>query len=327
VSSSQPVQPLNPPSASSKITREALAHRWTWVSLQERLIVSILFTSAFVSVLTTVAIVGILVFETIGFFQEVSILEFLTETEWTPQYAEKKFGILPLVTGTFLVATLACLVGTPVGLGAAVYLSEYASERVRSIVKPVMELLAGIPTVVYGFFGLTVVTPYLLNPIFRNLMGLTVETFNAASAGIVVGIMIIPTIASLSEDVLRSVPRGLREAAYGLGSTKYEVCTRVVIPAALSGILAAFLLAVSRAIGETMAVTIAAGLKPQITLNPLKSVETMTAFIVNISKGEAAAGSIELKSLYAVAMTLFCITLVINIVAQFVLGRFREVYN
>lgn len=301
--------------------------RWTLTRVKEQLIRTVLLLCAMLSILTTVGIIGVLVTETFEFFREVSIGEFLTDPRWSPQYQDKHYGILPLVCGTFVVAGIASLIGIPVGLGSAVYLSEYASPRTRDLVKPTLEILAGVPTVVFGFFALVFITPYLLRPLFQGLFGVDVDIFNAASAGVTVGIMIIPTISSLSEDVLRSVPRGLREAAYALGSTKFDVSVRVVVPAALSGVLASFLLAFSRAVGETMAVTIAAGQTPRLTLNPFRSIESMTAYIVNISQGDTPAGTIEYKSLYAVAMTLFLITLATNILAQFILRRFREVYH
>lgn len=301
---------------------------------REQAIRLVLFLCALLSVATTVGIVLILVDETIvaippdtAFFQNVSLWEFLTETRWTPQYAEKHFGILPLVCGTLLVAGIAALIGIPVGLASAIYLSEYSSPRARGLIKPVLEILAGIPTVVYGYFALVFVTPYVLRPIFQDLLGFHVSVFNAASAGIVVGIMIIPMISSLSEDVLRAVPQGLREAGYALGSTKFDVSVKIVVPGALSGILASFLLAISRAIGETMAVTIAAGQHPKLTLNPFESIETMTAYIVNVSLGDTPAGTIEYKSLYAVALVLFVMTLSMNILSQFILRRYREVYQ
>lgn len=304
-----------------------LVRRWTLIRVKEQFIRSVLLVCALLSILTTVGIIGVLVTETFEFFCEVSIREFLTETRWSPQYQEKHYGILPLVCGTFVVAGIASLIGIPVGLGSAIYLSEYASPRTRDLVKPTLEILAGVPTVVFGFFALVFITPYVLRPLFQGMFGIDVDIFNAASAGVTVGIMIIPTISSLSEDVLRSVPRGLREAAYALGSTKFDVSVRVVVPAALSGVLASFLLAFSRAVGETMAVTIAAGQTPRLTLNPFRSIESMTAYIVNISQGDTPAGTIEYKSLYAVAMTLFLITLATNILAQFILRRFREVYH
>ena len=315
------------------------------VRLKEWGIRSLLFLCAAVSILTTLGIVAVLFSNAIydvsprqvgpngevrtneAFFQQVSLTEFVTETRWTPGYTEKHFGIMPLVCGTLMVSGIAALIGLPIGLCSAIYLSEYAAPRTRSIFKPVLEILAGIPTVVYGYFALVFVTPYVLKPIFQDLLGFDVGVFNAASAGIVVVIMIIPMISSLSEDVLRSVPRSLREAAYALGSTRFDVSTRVVVPAALSGIIASFLLAISRAIGETMAVTIAAGQTAIVTSDPLSSVATMTSYIVNVSKGDAVIGSIEEKSIYAVGLTLFLMTLVMNIISQFVLRRFREVYN
>lgn len=298
-----------------------------------------------VSILTTIGIVFVLFSNSVydlspqsigadgkpreneAFFQQVSVKEFLTETRWTPQFADKHFGILPLICGTLLISGIAALIGLPIGLCSAIYLSEYASPLARAVIKPVLEVLAGIPTVVYGYFALVFVTPYLLRPVFQDLLGFDVSVFNAASAGIVVGIMIIPMISSLSEDVLRSVPRSLREAGYALGSTRFDVSTKVVVPAALSGIIASFLLAIARAIGETMAVTIAAGQMATVTANPFRSVATMTSYIVNVSLGDTEIGSIEEKSIYAVGLTLFLMTLCMNVMSQFVLRRFREVYQ
>ena len=275
---------------------------------------------------TTIAIIWVLVTGAIDFFSEISIVDYLTGTEWNPAIEdEPQFGVLPLVWNTILVAGIAAVTGLPVGLAIAIYLSEYASPRARSIVKPTLEILAGIPTIVYGFFALRFITPMILQPIFRDLLGFNVGLFNALSAGIVVGIMIIPMVSSLSEDVLRSVPRGLREAAYALGATRLDVSLRVVVPAALSGIVAAFLLAVSRAIGETMAVTLAGGQRPNLTLNMFESIQTMTSYIVNITSGDVAG--VAMDSLYAVGLTLFFMTLVMNILSQFVLRRFREVYQ
>lgn len=312
-----------------------LEKRLTAQGVKERLIKLLLFACAFVSIATTAGIIYVLLTEAVigteddpSFFQRVSVVEFFTDPEWSPQYHDDQhFGIAPLMAGTFLVAGLAALIGLPIGLASAVYLSEYAHPRVRGTIKPVLEVLAGIPTVVYGYFALVFITPYLLRPIFQEMLGMNVEIFNAASAGIVVGVMIIPMVSSLSEDALRAVPNGLREAGYALGGTKFDVSVRVVLPAASSGVVASFLLALSRAIGETMAVTIAAGQSPHLTLNPFSSVETMTTFIVNISLGDTPAGSIEYKSLYAVALTLFCITLAINFLSQSILRRFREVYQ
>jgi phosphate transport system permease protein len=235
------------------------------------------------------------------------------------------FGVLPLVWGTFVVAAGSSLIALPIGLLSAIYLSEYAPRGLRAVLKPALELLAGIPTIVYGYLALMLVTPALralLSP-----LGLNVETFNALSACIVVGVMIIPMVSSLSEDVLSAVPQGLREAGYGLGATKFEVSTRIVLPAALSGVVASFILALSRAIGETMAVVLAAGMRPQITLNPLTSIETMTTYIVAVTNGEASYGSPKYQSLFAVGMALFTITLGLNILSGLVLRRYREVYH
>lgn len=312
-----------------------LERRLTLSAVKERLIKFALFACAFLSVATTTGIIYVLVTEAVigtptdkAFFQQVSVVDFFTDTEWSPQYHDDQhFGIAPLLCGTILVAGLAAIIGLPIGLASAVYLSEYANPRIRAAIKPILEVLAGVPTVVYGYFALVFVTPYLLRPIFHDMLGMEVGVFNAASAGIVVGVMIIPMVCSLSEDALRAVPNGLREAGYALGGTKFDVSVRVVLPAASSGVVASFLLALSRAIGETMAVTIAAGQSPHLTLNPFTSVETMTTFIVNISLGDTPAGSIEYKSLYAVALTLFCITLGINFLSQSILRRYREVYQ
>ena len=246
-------------------------------------------------------------------------------TEIAPAETPPRFGILPLIWGTMVIALGSSVIALPIGLMSAIYLSEYAPRRVRAVLKPTLELLAGIPTIVYGYLAIMLVTP-ALKAIFEPL-GVSVETFNALSACIVVGIMIIPLVSSLSEDVLSAVPRGLREAGYGLGATKFEVSTRIVLPAGLSGVAAAFILAISRAIGETMAVVLAAGSRPQISLNPLSSVETMTAYIVGVASGEAAAGSPEALSLFGVGMVLFLITLTLNIASGFVLRRYREAYH
>lgn len=301
---------------------------------RELTIRAFLLGCALASVLTTAGIIYVLFTEALiaippekAFFQEVSPVEFFTGTQWTPQYQEKHFGILPLLAGTFLVAGIAAVIGLPIGLAGSIYLSEYAAPRTRNLVKPILEILAGIPTVVFGYFALVFVTPYVLRPVFQGWLGMEVNIFNAASAGIVVAIMIIPIVTSLSEEALRSVPHALREAAYALGSTKYQVSAKVVVPAALSGILASFLLAISRAVGETMAVAIAAGQSPTMTLNPFQSVETMTAFIVNVSFGDKPQGSLEWKSLFAVAMTLFVMTLTMNVISQMIMRRLREVYQ
>ena len=293
-----------------------MSRRWG-----ERLIALLLFGCGLISVLTTVGIVVVLVTESAGFFREVPIAEFLTGTRWSPMYSEKHFGILPLLNGTLLIAAGSMLIALPVGLTSAIYLSEYSSPRVRAVIKPVLEVLAGIPTVVYGYFALTFVTP-----IIRALFPGT-GIFNAASGAIVVGIMIIPMVASLSEDALNAVPLSLREAAFGLGATKFEVSTRVVVPSALSGIAASFILAISRAIGETMAVTLAAGATPKMTLNFLESIQTMTAYIVQVSLGETPHGTLEYRTIFAVGLVLFLITLVMNLLSQRITRRFREVYE
>jgi phosphate transport system permease protein len=287
----------------------------------ERAIAVLLFLSTFLSVLITIGIVAVLLFEAITFFADVSVFEFLSGTRWTPLFSSKQFGVLALVAGTTLTAVMAMVVALPLGLLSAIYLSEYAPNGVRKVVKPILEVLAGIPTVVYGYFALLFVTPIL-----RSISG-DISVFNALSASIVMGIMILPMVSSLSEDAMRAVPRTLREGAYALGSTKLEVSTLVVVPAALSGIVSAFILAVSRAIGETMIVTIAAGQNPTFTLNPFVPIETMTAYIVQVSQGDAPAGSIEFKTIFAVALLLFVITLVMNLLSQFVVSRFREEYE
>ncbi len=319
---------------SNRCAELQLRRKYTAATFQEQVIETLLFGCALLSIATTIGIILVLLNESVfsltgekAFFQEVSPWEFFFGTKWSPQFNEKHFGVLPLLCGTLLVAGVAALTGLPIGILGAIYLSEYARPRIRKVVKPFLEILAGIPTVVYGYFALEFITPYVLRPVFQTFLGFDVDGFNALSAGIVVGIMIVPMVCSLSEDALRAVPRSLREAGYALGSTKYDVCTKVVVPAATSGIIASFLLAISRAIGETMAVVIAAGQSPVITLNPLKSIQTMTAFMVNISLGDTVAGSIEYKSLYAVGLTLFCMTLLMNILSQWWMHRFREVYQ
>ena len=306
------------PSVASRICRRSRSWRRR---LPERIIGFLLIICAGASILTTVGIVSVLVFEAAHFFGQVSIFEFLTGTRWTPLFASKQFGVLALVSGTFLTAVLSMVVALPLGVLSAIYLSEFAPDRARRVVKPVLEVLAGIPTVVYGYFALLFVTP-LIRGVSDN-----VAVFNALSASIVMGIMILPMVSSLSEDAMRAVPRSLREGAYALGSTKLEVSTRVVIPAALSGIVASFILAISRAIGETMIVTVAAGQNPTFTLNPFVPIETMTAYIVQVSQGDTPTGTIEYQTIFAVALSLFLITLVMNLLSQFFVRRFREVYQ
>ena len=286
-----------------------------------------LLICALITVLTTVGIILVLGVQSFEFFSrtKVSLPEFLLGTELKPDAVPPKFGIVPLIWGTFLVAAGSSLIALPIGLLSAIYLSEYAPRPVRSVLKPALELLAGVPTIVYGYLALLLVTPMLKR--LMEPLGIRVETFNALAACIVVGVMIIPLVSSLSEDVLSSVPRGLREAGYGLGATKFEVSTRIVLPAGLSGVCASFILAVSRAVGETMAVVLAAGMRPQITLNPLTSIETMTTYIVQIIGGDASYGEPKYLSLFAVGLTLFGVTLILNIISGLVLRHFREVYQ
>jgi len=292
----------------------------------EWLIRAALMACAGVSVATTIGIIIVLVSGSIDFFREVPIVEFLTETRWTPLFQEKHFGVLPLIVGTMSVAGYSAFIALPIGLAAAIYLSEYAPNWMRSILKPLLEVLAGIPSIVYGFFAIVFVSP-LLRWITPDEGPFAADVFNAVNAAIVVSIMILPMVISLSEDVLRSVPRALRDAAYALGSSKFEVITRVVTPAALSGIVASFLLAICRAIGETMAVTLAAGQTAKLTFNPLESIQTMTCFIVQASAGDVEVGSIEYKTVFAVGFTLFVITMTINVFAQWILSRMRERYE
>jgi len=290
------------------------------VSMMNKIMPVLLFLCASVSVLTTIGIVITLITETYNFFQVIPIVDFLFGTKWSPLIPPKSFGILPLLSGTLMITVIACLVAVPIGLASAIYLSEYAPKRVRKIIKPILEVLAGVPTIVYGYFALSIVTP-IIQSIFSSA-----GYFNALSAGIVVGIMIIPMVSSLSEDAMSAVPRSLRDGAYALGATRFEVALKIVVPAALSGIVASAVLAFSRAIGETMIVTLAAGATPNMTVNPLESIQTMTAYIVQVSLGDTPHGSIEYGSIFAVGMTLFVITFLLNIVAQYVAKRFREEY-
>ena len=287
----------------------------------EKVLRWLFFACAAISVLTTLAVVGVLSVETFYFFQQVPASDFLFGTRWTPLLEPKSYGILPLLLGTTLIVIGAAIVALPVGLACAIYLSEYAGNRTRDLVKPILEILAGIPTIVYGFFAITFVTPIL-----RTLIPST-EVFNAASAGIVVGIMVLPMVASLCDDALRAVPNALRDGAYSLGATSFEVTARIVVPASLSGIFAAFVLAISRAIGETMAVTLAAGATPNLTLNPLESIQTMTAYIVQVSLGDTPAGTLSYQTLFAVGAVLFSMTLVLNLIANAIMNRYRDVYE
>jgi phosphate transport system permease protein len=276
---------------------------------------------ALISVATTAGIVFTLIFETFEFFQEVPIFRFLTETEWTPLFASQKFGIIVLIAATFMTSVIASFVALPLGLLAAIFLSEYASPSLRRWIKPALEILAGIPTVVYGFFALLFVTPLLQ----KFIPGL--QTFNALSAGLVMGFAIIPLVASLSEDAIYAVPQSLRNGAYAMGTTKRETIVGVVIPAALSGIVASFVLAVSRAVGETMIVSIAAGQSPTLTLDPRIPVATMTAFIVQVSLGDTPTTSLAYKTLFAVGMTLFTITLILNMFSYWFVRKFQQKYD
>jgi phosphate transport system permease protein len=282
-----------------------------------------LFGCAALTVVTTFGIVFVLFEETVHFFGEVSLFDFLTDTQWTPLFTDKHFGVLPLLSATFLMAIIAMCFALPLGLAIAIYLSEYAPRRFRAIVKPVLELLAGVPTVVYGYFALQFISPHIVQLFF----GEDTSLFNALCAALAMGIMILPLVSSLSEDSLRSVPQALREGAYGLGANRFEVSTRVVVPAALSGIVAACILAVSRAVGETMIVTIAAGQIPNLSWNPLEAMAAMTAYIVQVSLGDTPRGTIEYSTIFAIGSVLFISTLVLNIFAQWLLAKFREAYD
>lgn len=294
----------------------------TWKTKMESLIPDFLLICGLISVLTTIGIVFTLIKETTSFFAHVPFLDFITGTEWTALFSEEqqKFGILPLLWGSLQITFGAAIVALPLGIGSAIYLSEYAPDRVRRVIKPILEVLAGIPTIVYGFFGITFVTP-LLRGLFPQM-----DFFNALSASIVVGIMILPMVASLSEDAMRAVPHNIREAAYGLGSTRLEVSLKVVLPAALSGIVSSFVLALSRAVGETMAVTIIAGSTPNLTLSYFESIQTMTAFMVQAATGDISYQSLPYYSIYAVGATLFVITLIMNLLALYISRRFKEEY-
>lgn len=291
--------------------------------ISERIIEILLFLSAVLGVVTTIGIVLVLLFETLDFFREVSPVEFFTGTFWSASIQPRAWGVLALVSGTVLVAGIALIIAVPLGLLSAVLLSDYAPPRVRILIKPILETIAGIPTIVLGFFAVNFLSPQLLIPLLgRGNIG----TFSALAGGIVVGLLITPLIASISEDSMRAVPRGMREGAYAMGATRFEVVRKVVFPAAISGIMASIILAMSRAIGETMAVLLAVGTKPQFTLDPTESVQTMTAFIAAISIGETPQGSIEFKSLFAVAATLFAMTLVLNLASSWVVRRYRTTY-
>jgi phosphate transport system permease protein len=303
-------------SAAAAPRLRAARRRWG-----EDLIKGFLALCALVSVATTVGIVVALLQPSIEFFGDVPIREFLTEREWAPLFEPASFGVVPLVVGTLSVTFWACLVAMPFGLGAAIYLSEYARPRTRKFLKPALEVLAGIPTVVFGYFALTFVTPLLRD------IGLDVDIFNVLSGGLVIGVMLIPTVASLSEDAMTAVPQALRDGAYGLGATKLQVSTRVVVPAAVSGIIASYVLAISRAVGETMIVLLAVGQQARIDWNPVHQIETMTAFIAATGAGDIPVGSIEYKTIFAVGLTLFVLTFGMNLVSIRLVRKFREVYE
>ena len=301
-------------------SNKGLKRRLKW---GETIIQGLLFFSGFFSIFTTIGIVYELGKEALLFFREpaVNLLAFLTGTEWQPHI--NKFGILPLLNSTLITSFVAMLIAIPLGMAVAIYLSEYATPKIRSFLKPILEVLAGIPTIVYGYFALTFMTPLLRNIFGRDV----VDIYNVASAGLVMGILILPLIASMTEDALSAVPRSLREAAYGLGGTKLEVALKIVVPAAISGISAAFIVGISRAIGETMIVAVAAGAGPNFTFNPFKGAETMTGHIVRISGGDLSYDSIDYNSIFAIGLMLFFITLTLNIISQQIVRRFREVYE
>jgi phosphate transport system permease protein len=289
--------------------------------VKEKIIEKILAACALVTVLTTLGIILILAIEAFSFFQDVSFVEFFTSTEWTPLFAQKSYGILPLLSGTALTTVIAIAVALPVGLTIAVYLNEYAPDRVRKILKPILEVLAVVPTVVYGFFALMIVTPFL-KTFIPNLAG-----FNALSPGIVMGIMIIPFVSSLSEDALSSVPKSLRQASFGMGSTKFQTAFRVMVPAASSGIVVSAILALSRAVGETMIVAIAAGMQPRFSFDPTVPIQTITAYIVQVSMGDVAHGTIAYKTIFAAGITLFVFTFILNNISYWIKSRYQEKYE
>jgi phosphate transport system permease protein len=290
-------------------------------NIKEWFVESLFALCSYLSILTTILIIYILVSESYNFFKIVSFSEFLFGTRWEPLLEPKSFGVLPLLFGTLMIVIGSAFICIPLGLIIAIYLSQYATKKARSIIKPILEILAGIPTVVYGYFALTFITPIL-----RTILPET-EIFNAASGAIVVGIMILPMVASLCDDALQSVPKSLKEGGYALGTTSYEVIRGILIPSAFSGIVASFVLALSRAFGETMAVTLAAGATPQFTLNPLESIQTMTSYIVQVSLGDTPAGGIEYQTIFAVAALLFLVTLFMNLISNHIMNKYREVYE
>jgi len=307
------------PSMAFVPTSTRLASRRARV-IRERIIESVLFLAALVSVFTTVGIVYVLVKESVAFFQQVSILDFLTDTQWTPLFDDAHFGIMVLLSGTLTSSLVALAIAIPLGTVIAIYLSEFAPFKLREVAKPFLELLGGVPTIVYGYFALLFVTP-LLQALIPGLPG-----FNLLSAGIVMGIMIIPYVSSISEDAMRAVPMSLREGSYAMGATRYQTATRVVVPAAVSGIAAAYILGISRAVGETMILAIAAGMQPNLTFNPLEPAATITAYIVQVALGDLPHGSLGYQTIFAAGLTLMLFTLAFNIVGHMMRRRFREVY-
>jgi len=305
------------PAGTSRPKRLGFSYRR---NLRERFIEAVLFLMAFASVAITLAIVAMLVKESYAFFQHVSIWDFLTDTQWTPLFDDAHYGILPLVSGTLVSSTVALLVAIPLGTIIAIYLSEFAPFTVREIAKPFLELLGGVPTIVYGYFALLFVTP-LLQKIFPELPG-----FSLLSAGLVMGIMIIPYVSSLSEDAMRAVPMSMREGSYAMGATRFQTAIRVVMPAAYSGIAAAYILGISRAVGETMVVAVAAGMQPNLTWNPMEPAATITAYIVQVSLGDLPHGSIGYQTIFAAGLTLLLMTLIFNIIGHVLRKRYREIY-
>jgi phosphate transport system permease protein len=313
---------MSAPSIQAPANGDAV-HRFThnrWRHARERIIESGLFLAALSSVAITVAIVVLLVYESLGFFEHVSVWDFLTDTQWTPLFSEKHYGILPLVSGTLVTSAVALAVAVPLGTIIAIYLSEFAPHKVRETMKPALELLAGVPTIVYGYFALLFVTP-ILQKLFPGLPG-----FNMLSAGIVMGVMIIPYVSSVSEDAMHAVPMHIREGSYAMGATRFQTALRVVTPAATSGIVAAYILGISRAVGETMVVAVAAGMQPNLTWNPAEPAATITAYIVQVSLGDLPHGSLEYQSIFAAGLVLIALTLVFNILGHWLRRRYREAY-
>ena len=304
--------------ASGDTARRFTPNRWRHA--RERVIESLLFLAALSSVMITVAIVVMLVYESLGFFKHVSVWDFLTDTQWTPLFSDKHYGIMPLVSGTLVTSGVALAVAVPLGTIIAIYLSEFAPHKVRETMKPALELLAGVPTIVYGYFALLFVTP-ILQTIFPGLPG-----FNMLSAGIVMGVMIIPYVSSVSEDAMHAVPMHIREGSYAMGATRFQTAIRVVTPAAASGIIAAYILGISRAVGETMVVAVAAGMQPNLTWNPAEPAATITAYIVQVSLGDLPHGSLEYQSIFAAGLVLIVMTLVFNILGHWLRRRYREAY-